>query len=93
MSSAQKDWLSKWLPLLIAILSQIAIVAYGYGKIEQRINPLEQHVLTDTTEKSITLFVTRSEWEQMNRSRAQQLEEQTKRLERIEAKLDRLIER
>lgn len=85
MSTHQKEWLSKWLPLIFTVASNLVIVAYGYGQLHQRIIPLEQHMLYDTTEKAMQLFVTRQEFAQRTETRDRELKE-------IGAKLDRLIE-
>lgn len=93
MSAAQKEWISKWLPLVIAIASNLILVAYGYGKLEQRLGPLETHVATDTTEHALNMFVTRVEFTQQNLSRDKELAELRIGIREMNAKLDRLLER
>jgi hypothetical protein len=93
MSDQTKDWLSKWAPLLFAIATNISVVAYGYGKMGQRIDPLEEHASTHTTEKAISLFVTRSEFAMSNIARDRELSDIKTSLISANDKLDRLIER
>lgn len=93
MSDQTKDWLSKWAPLLFAIATNISVVAYGYGKMAQRIEPLEEHAALHTTEKAISLFVTRSEFSMSNMARDRELADIKAGLAAANDKLDRLIER
>lgn len=93
MSITQKDWAAKWLPLIFTIATNIAIVAYGYGKLEQRVAPLENHVLNDTTERQLALFVTRAEYTQRIASRDGEMADMKASLTRIENKIDRAYER
>ncbi len=93
MSTANRDWISKWAPLLLAIGTNVAVVAYGYGKIEQRIVPVEQHLVWDTTERQISMFVTRSEYVASNLTRDRELVDIKTSLRDVNEKLDRLLER
>ena len=93
MSDQAKDWLSKWAPLLFAIATNISVVAYGYGKMAQKIEPLEEHATLHTTEKAISLFVTRSEFAMSNMARDRELADFKSGLAAANDKLDRLIER
>lgn len=93
MSDQTKDWLSKWAPLLFAIATNISVVAYGYGKMAQKIEPLEEHATLHTTEKAISLFVTRSEFAMSNMARDRELADIKAGLASANDKLDRLIER
>jgi hypothetical protein len=93
MSTAQKDWLSKWLPLIVAVGANFVTIAYGYGKLEQRVAPIETYVATQTHEKMATLFVTRAEFVTRTAQRDREMETQAAWLARIEAKLDRVLER
>jgi hypothetical protein len=93
MSDQTKDWLSKWAPLLFAIATNISVVAYGYGKMAQKIEPLEEHASIHTTEKAISLFVTRSEFAMSNMARDRELADIKAGLASANDKLDRLIER
>lgn len=93
MSDQTKDWLSKWSPLLFAIATNISVVAYGYGKMAQKIEPLEEHASLHTTEKAISLFVTRSEFAMSNMARDRELADIKAGLASANDKLDRLIER
>jgi hypothetical protein len=88
MSTQQRDWLSKWLPLVIAIGGNLVTVAYGYGQLVQRIAPLEKH-----TAESFSLYVTRQEFNQRTLTRDAELTDLKARLDRMEQKLDRLLER
>ena len=92
MSTTQRDWLSKWMPLLVAIATNGILVAYGYGKLEQRFSPIEAHVLSDTTEKAMALFVSRQEFGQRNETRDRELADVKSTLREINAKLDRILE-
>jgi hypothetical protein len=88
MSTPQKDWLSKWLPLIFAIGGNIVTVAYGYGQLVQRIAPLEKH-----STEALSIFVTRNEYSQRNVTRDSEMGDLKARLDRMEQKLDRLLER
>ena len=93
MSYRTKDWLSKWAPLLFAIFTNVAVVAYGYGKMSQRLEPLEEFATSHTTEKNISLFITRSEFIMNNNARDRELADIKAGLAAANDKLDRLIER
>lgn len=93
MSDRTKDWLSKWAPLLFAIFTNVAVVAYGYGKMSQRLEPLEDFASSHTTEKNISLFITRSEFIMNNNARDRELADIKSGLAAANDKLDRLIER
>ena len=93
MSDRTKDWLSKWAPLLFAIFTNVAVVAYGYGKMSQRLEPLEEFATSHTTEKNISLFITRSEFIMNNNARDRELADIKAGLAAANDKLDRLIER
>lgn len=77
MSTQQKDWISKWLPLIFAIGANVVTIAYGYGQLTQRIEPIERHVA-----EAAQTSVTRHEFNDLK-----------SRLDRMESKLDRLLER
>ena len=93
MSDHNKDLLSRWLPLLVALLANLAMFSYGYGKLEQRLAPLETHVSTDTTEAAMRIFVTKAEWSMRNDTRDRELADVKASLAQVNAKLDRLLER
>jgi hypothetical protein len=93
MSNAQKDWLSKWLPLIVAVGANFITVAYGYGKLEQRVAPIEAHVAEQSHDRLAMLFVTRNEFNTRTTQRDREMEAQSAWLTRIEAKLDRVLER
>lgn len=92
MSTSQRDFLSKWMPLLVAVATNGILVAYGYGKLEQRLSPIEAHVLSDTTERAMAFFVTRQEFGQRNDTRDRELADVKTSLREINAKLDRILE-
>lgn len=93
MSDKTRDWLSKWAPLMFALFTNVAVVAYGYGKMSQRLEPLEDYVSTHTTEKAIGMFITRSEFMMNNNARDRELADIKAGLTAANDKLDRLIER
>lgn len=93
MSDRTKDWLSKWAPLMFALFTNVAVVAYGYGKMSQRLEPLEDYAATHTTEKAIGMFITRSEFVMNNNARDRELADIKAGLTAANDKLDRLIER
>jgi hypothetical protein len=80
------------MPLIVALTTNGVIVAYGYGKLEQRISPIEMHVLSDTTEKAMALFVTRQEFSQRTETRDREIADMKLTLREINAKLDRILE-
>lgn len=92
MSDKAKESLSRWMPLVISILSYVAIGAFTYGKLDQRMIPLESHLVSASTENQIKMFVTRTEWGQMNDSREREMAELKASIRNIDSKLDRLIE-
>ena len=92
MSTNQREWFSRWMPLLVALATNGILVAYGYGKLEQRLAPLEAHVLSDTTERAMALFVTRQEFSQRTETRDRELADVKASLREINAKIDRLLE-
>lgn len=93
MSIAQKDWLSKWLPLVVAIGANVATIAYGYGRLEQRLAPIEIFVRENSFEKHVQAFTPRSEFATQKQVRDREVDELKQTLREINAKLDRLIER
>lgn len=88
MSNVQKDWLSKWAPLVVAIVTNLILVAYSYGKLEQRLGPIEKHI-----DRSSTDFVTRNEFIQRTDTRDREMADLKQAIRDIDAKLDRLLER
>jgi hypothetical protein len=93
MSATQKDWISKWLPLIFAVGANIVTVAYGYGKLEQRLDPIERYVQTYTHERAVQSFVTRTEFTQQITTRDREMNELRAQYRDIIARLDRMIER
>lgn len=82
MSTSQKEWLSRWLPLLVAVGANLITIAYGYGKLEQRVAPLENHAAAVSYEKLHAQFVTRNEVAELRTD-----------IRELNAKVDRLLER
>lgn len=92
MSNENKEAMARWLPLVVSIISYVVIIGMAYGRLDQRLVPLETHIATNTTENQIKIFVTRAEWMQRNDSRDKELAELKTALRDINSKLDRLIE-
>ena len=92
MSTYQKEWLSKWLPLVFSILANAAIAGYVFGKTESRIGVLEARADETSRERLVSYLVTRNEYAQ----RIQALDTESARNREdhtiIMQKLDRLIE-
>jgi hypothetical protein len=99
---------TKWIPMLvtagIAVVSNAVFVAYSYGRMEARINPVEARLVDLTHEKLSVAFVTRPEFgtrtTQRDREMATQADwirrefsENQEWMKRLEAKIDRLLER
>jgi hypothetical protein len=84
MSNTQRDSILRWLPIAVTILTNLIIVAYGYGQINQRIVPLEKYIEDAPT---------RNEFNQRNATRDREIEDLKDRIVRMDAKLDRLLER
>ena len=82
MSASQKEWLSRWLPLVVAVGANLVTIAYGYGKLEQRVAPLENHANAVSYEKLHGQFVTRGEISELRTD-----------IRELNAKVDRLLER
>ena len=93
MSAGQKDFLSRWLPLLVAIISSVATIAISYGKLEQRLAPIEEFVRENTFEKHVQVLTPRSEFNAQKQVRDREVDELKIALREINQKLDRLIER
>lgn len=88
MSTSQRDTVLRWLPIAITILTNFGLVAYGYGQLNQRVVPLEKHAA-----EAITTFVSRNEFNQRVATRDREMGDLKDRLDRMDAKLDRLLER
>lgn len=93
MSTQQKDILAKWLPIIIALITNAVVVAYGYGRLEQRLTPIEQSIATLAYDKLSAGFVTRTEFNTRIQQRDREMGVQNEWLLRIETKLDRVLER
>jgi len=88
MSTPQRDWVSKWAPLVVALATNCALVAYGYGQLNQRLVPLERH-----ESKAFETFVTRAEFSQRSTTRDVELAQLHQLLRDLNAKMDRLLEK
>ena len=88
MSTQQRELIHNWLPLVLAIFTNIALVAYGYGQLRQSIAPLEKHA-----EAAAGAFVSRQEWGTANQYTERRIGEVREDLRRIDEKLDRLLAR
>lgn len=88
MSTTQRDSLLRWLPLAVTILTNLILVAYGYGQLNQRVVPLERHAA-----ETPSAFVSRNEFNQRVATRDREMADLKERLDRMDAKLDRLLER
>ena len=93
MSDKQLDNLSRWLPLAITILFNAVMLGVTYGRLDQRITPLESHVALDTTENAMKIFVTKSEFIMSNDTRNRELTDLKNEVSAMNLKLDRLLER
>jgi hypothetical protein len=91
MSDKSKELASRWGPLVVSIVINLILVAYGYGQMVQRLTPLEEHAKIHTVESDIKLFVTKSEWSLRNDTRDREVTDMKETLRRIESKLDRSI--
>lgn len=100
MSAATKESLARWMPVLFYVLTNLAVIAYGYGKVDQRIIPLEHHVSMDTTENAMKLFPTKAEFEMRNTTRDKELNELRQDIKEFRqelrdnnARMDKIIDR
>ncbi len=87
MSSSQRDSILRWLPIAVTILTNLILVAYGYGQLNQRVLPLEKHAAD-----ALSTFIPRTEYAQRISTRDREMDELRGRLEKIDTKLDRLLE-
>ena len=80
----------RWVPVLvtalIAIGSNAVFVSYLFGKMEQRLVPLERHC-----DESLSTYVTRAEFNSRVAQRDRELQTHNEWLTRIEGKLDRVL--
>ena len=92
-----RESFTRWIPMLftagIAVVSNAVFVAYSYGKMEQRINPVEARLVDLTHEKLSASFVTRPEFNTRTTQRDREMENQAEWMQRLETKIDRLLER
>lgn len=93
MSTQQKDWVSKWLPLIVSIMTSVGTVAYAYGRLEQRLAPMEAFMRENSFERHAQVFTPRTEFHAQKSTRDRELDELKGTLREINSKLDRLIER
>jgi ubiquinone biosynthesis protein UbiJ len=88
MSTTQKESILRWLPIAVTILTNLILVAYGYGQLNQRVVPLEKYVA-----EAPASVVSRNEFNQRVAYRDREMNDMKDRLERMDGKLDRLLER
>jgi hypothetical protein len=92
-----RERVTRWVPVLVATLiaigSNAIFVSYLFGKMEQRIVPVEEHVRTDTTERLLQLFITRTEFHQRTDTRDREMADMKATLREMNNKIDRLLER
>jgi hypothetical protein len=93
MSQVQKDMLARWAPLLVALVTNLIVVAYGYGKLEQRLSPIEGQLAGLQHDKLAGIYVTRVEFQMRTTQRDREMANHAEWMGRIESKLDRLLER
>ena len=93
MSASQKDFLSKWGPLILSIFANIAILSYSYGKAETRLTIVETQVASVSRDKLVAYLVTRNEYDQRVQIRDKEMQQNREDHQEIMRKLDRLIER
>lgn len=88
---------TRLIPMLVtaglAVVSNAVFVAYSYGKMEQRINPVEARLVDLTHEKLSNSFVTRPEFAARTTQRDREMATQAEWMQRLEAKIDRILER
>jgi len=88
MSVNTRDALTRWLPLAVAIITNLVLVAFGYGQLQQRIAPIENHATS-----APAVYVPRTEYAAAIASRDREMGDLRETLRTMDAKLDRLIER
>ncbi len=92
-----RESFTRWIPMFVtaglAVVSNAIFVAYSYGKMEQRINPVEARLVDLTHEKLSNSFVTRPEFAARTTQRDREMATQAEWMQRLEAKIDRLLER
>ena len=75
MSVEQRDWFAKWTPLMVSILVNMIILAFGYGRMVEQIIPLQEYAKANNYERSVERFVTRQEYQTRNSARDNELSE------------------
>ena len=93
MSESQKTFLSKWGPLLFAILANVVLLAVAYGKNEVRMSVIEEKLSSVTRERLVSYLVTRNEYEARSATDQKEAAQNREDHHMIMSKLDRLIER
>jgi hypothetical protein len=88
MSSAQREWITGWAPMILTIIANLVLVAYGYGQLQQRLTPIEKHAA-----ESESVYVRRVEYVQKTTDRDREMRDLKDDLRAISDKLDRIIER
>lgn len=93
MSDARKDTLLRWLPAFVALVGFIGNAVYigrWIGAVEARVEFLERQ---PTASANMATFVSRNEFTLQKENRDRQILDLSKTLNRIEEKLDRMVER
>lgn len=91
---------SKWLPTLVTFIglgAQLAVCSAWVGRLDQRVVAVERHAadtaLHMSLDRKMELFVPRAEYADKVKSRDAEFIELRNAIARLDAKLDRLIER
>ena len=99
MSLTQKEMLSRWLPVLVALagfMTNAVYIGRWSGAMEGRMVNLEHHAENKENhmpfEKKVDLFVTRVEFSHSKSSRDLEINDIKLNFRSIDAKLDRLVE-
>ena len=100
MSAQNKEVLSKWLPVIVALAGFVGNISYisrWGGSVETRLAAVEQHATSTALhmpmERKLELFVARTEFNGARATADAQMSELKTSVHNIDAKLDRLIER
>ena len=89
----------QWATFILCLFNLIALLAgvFWWGaKIESRLEQTEKHANSESVHmplsEKIQVFVLRQEWERMNLQRTAEISELKKTLDKVDGKIDRLIE-
>lgn len=93
----ERETFTRWVPMLvtvlIAVISNAVFVAYSYGKMEQRLNPIESRLNELTHHQLVDGFVTRPEFQTRTAQRDREMATQAEWMQRLEVKIYRILER